>query len=178
MSTTSPPDASWPNSTRGAANSLRGLDGVRARGAPAEHREMARVDHKAVLALRRVGQGAKESLGRFHLSPAHLTDQVSVRLGGKVVRRRSVSQMRMDDDAESLEFIEIAVDRREMNVRRNPLHLFGEFFGGPMGTLFEEAAQQDPSRGRGATAAFAKEIQDLFDPVNVGRGLVAGVLGG
>jgi hypothetical protein len=84
----------------------------------------------------------------------------------------------MNDDAQSLEFLEIAVNRREVDVGRNDLNLFGEFFSGAVGTLFEETAQQDPSRGRGATAAFAQEIQDLFDSVNFGLGFVADILGG
>jgi len=101
-----------------------------------------------------------------------------VRLGCQVVRGGTVSQVRMNDDAQSLELLEIAVNRREVDVGRTGLNLFSEFFSGAVRTFFEETTQQDPSRGRGATAALAQEIQDLFDPVNFGRGFIAGILGG
>jgi hypothetical protein len=139
---------------------------------------MARVNHKAVLALGSGGKSAKEPFGRFHLSPTHLTDQVSVRLGRQVIRRGTVSEVRVNDNAQSLEFVEVAVNRREMNVRRNALNLFGQFFGRPMRTLFEETTKQNPSRSSGATAALAQQIQNPFDLVIFGRGFVASILGG
>lgn len=139
---------------------------------------MARVDHEAVLTLGRGGEGAKETFGRFHLSAADLTDQMSVRLGCEMVGRGTVTQVRVNDDAASLELVEITVNRREMDVRRNALNLFRQFLGGPMRSLLKETAEQDPSRGGGAAAAFAQKIQDLFDPISVGRSFSTGVFGG
>jgi hypothetical protein len=101
-----------------------------------------------------------------------------MRLGGEVIGRGTVSEVRVNDHAQSLEFVEVAVNRREMNIRRNALNLFGQFFRRPMRTLLEKTTQQNPSRGSRATATFAEPIQNLFDLVNFARGRVASILGG
>jgi hypothetical protein len=65
-----------------------------------------------------------------------------------------------------------------MDVGRLTLNLFGQFLRGSMRSFFEQTAQKNPSRGGSSTAAFAQEIQDFFDPIVVGRGVFAGILGG
>jgi hypothetical protein len=119
---------------------------------------MTGIYDKSVFPLRRGRESAKESFWRLHFPSAHLTDQVTVHLGCEVIGGRTVPQVRVNDDTPSFEFIEITVDGREMNIGRNVLNLFSEFFCGTMRTLFEEAAKQYPSRGRRATAAFAQKI--------------------
>jgi hypothetical protein len=104
------------------------------------------------------------------ISPPHISQtRCPCVSDAEVVRGGTVAEVRVNDHAQSLEFVEVAVNRREVHVWRNTLNLFGELFSSAVRTLFEETTQQDSlRRGGDATAALAQTIQYFFDRVNVG----------
>jgi hypothetical protein len=135
---------------------------------------MTRVNDEVVLALRCVGEFAEKTLRRFESATTDLAHQMAVRFGGEVIRRRTVTQVRVHDDAETFKLIKVAIDGGEMHVRRDALDLFGEFFRGAVRTLFEETSQQNSPRGRRSTPAFAEQIEHFFNSFGVFRHLICG----
>ena len=60
---------------------------------------------------------------------ALLADEMSVGRRSDVVRRWSVAEVDVLDNAESLQLVQVAVDRREMNIGRFRLDGGGDLFG-------------------------------------------------
>ena len=88
----------------------------RAGRAAAEDRKVMRVDREAELGLRGSCEAFEHFVGRLDRRAALLTDEMGVRVRGELIRRRSVTEMRMHDHAELLQLLEIAIDRREVHV--------------------------------------------------------------
>jgi hypothetical protein len=88
-----------------------------------------RVDRESVVRKSSRSQGSKDLLRRFHRRSAPLAYEVAVSLRSEVVGGRAMAEVRVDHNSESLEFVKIAVDRRQMDVRRDGLNLGGEVLG-------------------------------------------------
>jgi hypothetical protein len=121
---------------------------VRATGTASEYSEVPRVDRESVVRKGSRSQGSKDLLRRFHCRSAPLAYKVAVSLGREVVGGRAMAKVRVDHNPESLEFVQVAVDRRQMDVRRDGLNLGGEVLGRAVSRALEEATEkQTPRRG-------------------------------
>ena len=91
---------------------------------------------------------------------------------GQVVRGGTVPEVRMDDDAESLELLEVAIDRRQVDVRGLRLDDRGEVLGAVMPRVVEDGLEEQAPRVRDPPAAFADEGEDVVDRADVVPGCV------
>jgi len=130
-----------------------------------EHGEVTRVDAEAVVALGRAGQSAEEILRCLEHGPACLADEMPVRLGGQMVGGGSVSQVRVDDDTEAFQLVEIPVDRGEVDIRGRGLDLGRQLLGRPVGPTLEEASEEQPPRCRHPPPPRPEEVQHVLDGV-------------
>ena len=69
--------------------------------------------------------------------------RVAVDRAGQVVRGRPVAEVRVHHHAESLELLEVAVDRRDVDVGILGLDLERELLGRPVARGGEEGTQQE-----------------------------------
>jgi hypothetical protein len=99
--------------------------------------KVARIYHESVFPRGRSRQCAEEVLWRFEHCFTRLTDQMAVSVRGEMVGRRTMTEVRVKDDAESFEVLKIAVNGRKMDIGRGLLNLGGYFFGGAMNVIFE-----------------------------------------
>ena len=74
---------------------------------------------------------------------ALLAQEVPVDGARQVVGGRAVTEVRVHDDAEALELIEVAIDGREVDVGVLRLHLGGQLFGCPVTAGGEECPEQN-----------------------------------
>lgn len=71
---------------------------------------------------------------------------MAVCLGGQLIRRRSVSEMRVDDEADPLELVQVSVDRRQVHVGGPALNVIGQFLGAPVGSADQGFKDRPPAR--------------------------------
>jgi hypothetical protein len=86
---------------------------------------MIRVDLEAESGLGLFGQVTEHVAGSFYGGPALLADQMAVGPSGQVVGGRAVRQVGVQHDSQPLEFVEVAVDGREVDIRSLGLDLGG-----------------------------------------------------
>ena len=86
--------------------------------APPKYSEVTRVHAESVVRVCSCRQLDKKRAGRLGDAPAHVANEMAVIVGGQVIRRRPMPEMTMDHDAEPLELVEVAVDRRHVDVGR------------------------------------------------------------
>lgn len=67
----------------------------------------------------------------------------------------------MDNDAHSLEFLEISIDRRKMDVGCLDLDRFGQLLGGPVARVVEEGMEEQSARTGDAPALLFELGQDV-----------------
>ncbi len=93
---------------------------------------MTRIDGEPEPLSGRPVESSEKILWHIDDRSARLADEVAVRVTSEVVRRRTVTEMRMDDDAELLQLFKISIDRRDMHVGRPRLHRQCQILGGHM----------------------------------------------
>jgi len=89
------------------------------------------------------GQAVEEAVGDLYQLAALLADEVPVHRRRQVIRRRTVSEVGMDDETEPLELIEVAIDGRDVDVGSLALDLVAELFGRPVAIGCEERTEQE-----------------------------------
>ena len=100
------------------------------------------IDGEPELGLGLLGQPAEERVGGLDHLAALLTDEMSVRSGGQVVRRRTVPKVCVHDHSEPFQLVEIAIDGREVNIWSLFLHLCGQVLCRVVAFGVEEGPQQ------------------------------------
>jgi hypothetical protein len=103
----------------GRAASIAGAD-LGARSAEPQHGEVVRVEHEAQSVLRSTSERIEEVGWRLDDRTALLAHQVPVGSFGEVIGGGPVTQVGVDDHAESLELLEVPVHRGGIDVRRDP----------------------------------------------------------
>jgi hypothetical protein len=130
---------------------------------------MPRVDRKAVLGSGRVGERCEQIRRCFDHVAAFLTHEMAVCLARKVVRRRAVTEVRVNYDPQLFELVEVPVDRRKVNVGRQGLDLFCELLGGAVFRVLEEPSEEQTPRRRDPSALCPQKIEHAFHPIGTGR---------
>jgi len=97
-----------------------------------------------------------------------LADEVAVGGGGEVVGGGAAAEAGGVDDAEALEFFEVAVDGGQVHVRGEGVDLGGEVFGAAVLAAAEQRGEQQPAGRGGPPAVRAHEGHDLLDRVPAG----------
>ena len=118
-------------------------------GAAPHHGEVMGPDHEPVGAPHRGGELGEDVVGHLDHGPAHLAQQVLMRLVGQVVDGAAMPEMYVVDDAEGLERVERPVDGGEMHVRDGPLDRGGDVLGTEVVVLgVDQRGQQRPAAPR------------------------------
>ena len=130
-----------------------------------EDGEVAGIDPEAVVTLGGAGQGPEEILGSLEHGPARLADEMAVRLRRQMVRGRAVPEMGMDDDPEPLQFVQVAVDGRQVDVGSGSLDRGRQLFGRPVGASLEEAAEQQASGGGDPTPVRPHQVENMLNRI-------------
>ena len=120
-------------------------------------------------------QRGKELIGGHDSRAALLADKVTVRSSRQVVGGWSVTEMGVGDHSEALEFVEIAVDRGEGDIRGASLDGRGKVLSGVVIVTVEERFDEQPAASRDSTTMLTNEGQGLVSGhdgvlVSVGRG--------
>ena len=77
----------------------------------------------------------------------------------------------MDDHTEPLEFVEVPVNGRHVDVGGDGLYLSGDLLGSPVPGTFEQAAQQQTTRSGDPAAVSPEQVHHLFDGAEAGSSL-------
>ena len=136
--------------------------------ASTKYRKVARVDGKAESLLRRPIQTPKEIVGHIDDRAAALANQVAVRMLGQVVGGGAVSEMGVHDHAELLQFIEIAVDGRDVHIWRLGLHSPCQILCRHMPRCLEEDLEEKPTRACGPAPLLPHQGKHGVDGTHVG----------
>lgn len=115
-------------------------------GAVTENGEVPRIDREAEVTPSSRRETLEVILGGLDHRPARLADKMPVSLRGQVIEGRPVPEVRMDDHTEPLEFVEVPVNGRQVDVRSVGLYLSGQLLGSPVPGTFEEAVHQQTTR--------------------------------
>ena len=127
------------------AHEIRGVCSPTVR-ADTEHGEVMGIDGEIELGSGGLCQTTEETLrGLDHLA-ARFTHEVSMGRSRQVVGGGSVAQVRVDDDAQALQLIEVPVDGRDVNVRCLRLDRCRQLFGGVVAGFFEEHTEKKATR--------------------------------
>jgi hypothetical protein len=89
--------------------------------------------------------------------------KVTMSRGGKVVGRGAVAEMRVLDDPEPLQLLQVAVDRREVDVGSELLDRARKLLRGAVPTGLDEASDEESARRRDAMTRCAQQLDDLLD---------------
>jgi hypothetical protein len=120
------------------------------------------------------GQAPEELVRRLHRCATGLAHEMAVGTGGQMVGRRSVTEVRVDHDAELLEFLEIPVDGGQGHVRCLDLDGLDKVFGCLVARSLEQGLEQEPARMGDTPAVFAYEGQDVVHGVDLVEVVVDG----
>jgi len=131
---------------------------------------MAWIDGEPKPLSRRSVQTPEEIVGHVQYGATLLADEMAVRAVREVVGRRTMPDVRVHDDAETLQLLEVAIDRREVHVRHLRLHRSGQILRGGMVRRLEEDFQEEPAGGRGSAPLLPHQGQDGVDRTQVGCG--------
>ena len=85
----------------------------------------------------------------------------------QVVRGGAVPKMRVHDDPEPLQFLEIPVDGRQVDVRGSGLDQHSQVLGAVVSRVVEDGLEQQAARAGHPTPALADEGQDVVDRADV-----------
>ena len=96
------------------------------------------IDGETEFLLGAVGQVHEQFVRRPDSLATVLAHEVAMGACGQVVRGRSVSEMGMDDNPESFQLVQVAIDRRQVDVRRFRLDDGGEILGTVVARVIED----------------------------------------
>ena len=91
---------------------------------------MVRAKLEAEAPLGTLGHRLEQVVRSLDRRAAHLADEVAVGLGRQVVGRRAVPEVGVDDDAEALELLEVAIHRGGVDVGRERANRDEQLLGG------------------------------------------------
>ena len=100
---------------------------------------------KPSLAFTDCGQAPEELVRGLQGRPARLADEVAVGQGSQLVGGGAVPKVGVDDDAELLEVLQVAVDGRDVDLGRPRLYRLGQVLGTAVLARLEEHLQQGPA---------------------------------
>jgi hypothetical protein len=132
-------------------------------GAHAQHREVVRAEFEAEPTLRAFGHGGEEVLGCLDGGAADLADEVAVCLGRQVVCGGTVSEVCMDDDAQALELLEVAIDGGSVDVGGEGADRDQELLGGGVVHPLDQRGEDQPACGGHPGTAVAELGDEFFD---------------
>src|SRR6516164_3387413 len=143
--------------------------------APPLHREVAGLDLEPRRGADTTGDVLEERVRRVERGPARRAEEVRVGVLDQLIGRGAVPQVRVADDPEALELLEVAVDGREVRARvrcPDPVH---ELLGREVPGALEQGLDERTPRCGDPTAAAPDEVEDRLDlgprgPCGVGRG--------
>ena len=121
---------------------------------------MVRVDSEAVLGSRTALQRTKELIGHFDDHTTVATDQVAVVFAREVVGGSTVAQMDVLDHTKAFQLLEVAVDRRDMDVRCSAVDLGGQLVGSAVPACLDQATDEEAPWRRDAMSHRAEEFDD------------------
>jgi len=135
--------------------------------ATSEHGEVVRIDVEVELRLRRPRQAQEDLVGRLDHGAALFADEMAVSTRSEMVRGGAVAEMGMDDDAQPLQVVEVAVDRRDVDIGSDGLDLGAQFLGGAVSSGIEQRVQEQDAGARHPSPLLPKQGQDVLDRVDV-----------
>ena len=138
-------------------------------GAVAGHGESVRVYRESVFVPGDPDKIAEHIVRDLGHGTAFLADQVPMCGGGEVVGRWPAAHAGAVDDPEPFQFFEVAVDRRQVHIRRGGMNLGGQFLSAAVIPVTEQGVQQQPPRGRGPPSVPAHQGEHILNGLTVGR---------
>jgi hypothetical protein len=132
-------------------------------GAHAKYSEVVWAEFEAEPALGAFCHGREEVLRCLDGGAAYLADEVAVGLGRQVVCGGSMPEMGVDDDAQALELLEIAVDGRRVDVGSEGADRDQEFLGGGVVHPLDQSGEDQPAGGGHPGTAVAELGDEFFD---------------
>ena len=124
---------------------------------------MVGIDLKAVPRLGAFGQALEQLVRCLENVSAFLADKMTVSARCQVIGRRSMAKVGMDDHPHPLQILQIAIDRREVDIGRLRLHRFGEFLRRPVARLVEKDMKEQSPRTGDAPSLLFECCQDVID---------------
>ena len=106
---------------------------------------MIGIDHESELFFCCPGEPPQQLTWCLDHRPALLADEMRMSHRRKVVGRRTMSEMRVHDNAEALKLLEIAIDRRQVDVGSAGLNSRRQLLGRGMPISLEEGIEQYPA---------------------------------
>ena len=100
------------------------------------------IDGETELLLGAVGQVREQFVRCLDRLATVFAYEVAMGACGQVVRGRSVSEMGMDDNSESFQLLQVAIDRRQVDVRRSRLEDGGKVLGTVMVRIIEYGLEE------------------------------------
>ena len=122
--------------------------------------------------LARSARLTNSSSGALTAVAAVFAHEVAMGTGGQVVRGRTMPEMGMDDDAEPLQLLEVAIDGRQVHVGGPRLDDGGEVLGAVVARVVEDGLEEQAPRVRDPPAALADQGEDVVDGADVVPGCV------
>lgn len=101
-------------------------------GAPTQHREVMWVDGEPEPVRGLPSKIREHRFGDLDERSALFANEVAVNRTGQVVGGGAMTEMRVDHQAELFEVLEVAIDRRQMDIGRLGVHLGGKFLRSAM----------------------------------------------
>ena len=99
-------------------------------------------------------------------------DEVAMGTGGQVVRGRPMPEMGMDDDAEPLQLLQVAIDRRQVDVGGPRLDEDGEVLGAVVAGVVEDGLEEQATGVRDPPATLADQGEHVVNGTDVVPGCV------
>lgn len=130
------------------------------------------IDREPQVLFRGAGEVFEQRVGSLEPVSAGLANEVCVRLGRKLVRGRSVTEVGMDHYSDPLQLLQVPVDRGEVNVRSAGLNGLGHLLGAQMSLGREQRFENDPPRRGGSPAHRAEQGDHVLHGRDLGVYLV------
>ena len=122
--------------------------------------------------LARSARAHEQLVRRFDRVATVFADEVAMGTGGQVVRGRPMPEMGMDDNAEPLQLLQVAIDRRQVDVGGSRLDEDGEVLGAVVAGIVEDGLEEQAAGVRDPPAALADQGEDVVNGADVVPGCV------
>lgn len=120
---------------------------------------MVRVDGKAELRFRGIGQSGEQGIWSLNHLAAGFADEVPVRRSRQVIGGRPVAKVRVNDDTQPLQLIEVPVNSRQVDIRCLRLDRRRQILCRVVAVAIEENPQEKAPRRCDPSPVLAKHVE-------------------